>query len=447
MAKSMERFTVSNDGFALPVTDVLTGRGFVTGKSGSGKSNSASVVAEELLDRELGLLIIDTDGEYYGLKEAYDLIHFGGDDSCDVQIDVEDAPQVAEVALEDNVPVILDVSAYMDEDESREILYEAIKTLFVEEKKHQKPFLLLVEEAHEFIPERGASDDLSEMLIRVAKRGRKRGLGILGMSQRPAAVSKDYITQCDWIVWHRLTWDNDTAVVDRILGEEAAETVQTLNDGEAIVLSDWDESVQRVQFRRKRTADAGSTPTLERARGSSAERSELIRRLGGEVDHEGHRDTETVDSEETPDTETEDSSDAEAELPAQHTYDDGDATPVATEQTDRRNPHRVASHPPRRETTTRDRRLGRNDPEEYDPVWEVGDMVIHLYEGIRKRHRRLVRGVESALVTRFGPTTYVEPTRQGVSPFRSARFFSTIASVLVVSFYLAVILLLVALVS
>jgi len=36
---------------SLPTVEVLTGRGFITGKSGSGKSNSASVVVEELLDR------------------------------------------------------------------------------------------------------------------------------------------------------------------------------------------------------------------------------------------------------------------------------------------------------------------------------------------------------------------------------------------------------------
>jgi len=34
----------------LPIVDVLTGCGFITGKSGSGKSNTASVIAEELLD-------------------------------------------------------------------------------------------------------------------------------------------------------------------------------------------------------------------------------------------------------------------------------------------------------------------------------------------------------------------------------------------------------------
>ncbi|MFW5919865.1 MAG: helicase HerA domain-containing protein, partial [Halanaeroarchaeum sp.] len=51
--------TVDGDPVSLPVVDVLTGRGFLTGKSGSGKSNTASVVLEELLDAGFPSLVVD----------------------------------------------------------------------------------------------------------------------------------------------------------------------------------------------------------------------------------------------------------------------------------------------------------------------------------------------------------------------------------------------------
>ncbi|WP_299236118.1 helicase HerA domain-containing protein [Natronomonas sp.] len=247
----------------LPVVDVLTGRGFVTGKSGSGKSNSASVVCEKLLDEGYGILIVDIDGEYYGLKEEYEILHVGADEECDLRVNVEHAEKIAQLALERNVPIILDVSSFLDESDARELLTEVTKQLFVKEKKLKQPFLMLVEEVHEYVPEGGGIDECGRMLIKISKRGRKHGLGIVGISQRPADVKKDFITQCDWLVWHRLTWNNDTNVVGRILGSGYADAVEDLADGEGFLMTDWNESVSRVQFERKRTFDAGATPGLE----------------------------------------------------------------------------------------------------------------------------------------------------------------------------------------
>ncbi|MFC4407700.1 helicase HerA domain-containing protein [Haloarchaeobius iranensis] len=256
--------TVDGAAVAVPVVELLTGRGFVTGKSGSGKSNSASVIAEELLEAGFPLLIVDTDGEYYGLKEEYELLHAGADEECDIQIAPEHAERMANLALEENVPIILDVSGYLDEDEANELILETAKHLFAKEKKLKKPFLLVVEEVHEYIPEGGGMDETGKMLIKIGKRGRKHGLGIVGISQRPADVKKDFITQANWMVWHRLTWENDTNVVGRILGSDFEERVTDLDAGQAFMMSDWaEQEVQTVQFRRKRTFDAGATPGLE----------------------------------------------------------------------------------------------------------------------------------------------------------------------------------------
>jgi len=247
----------------LPVVELLTGRGFVTGKSGAGKSNSASVITEKLLDNGFGMLIVDIDGEYYGLKEEYEILHAGDDEECDIRVTVEHAEKIASLALEQNVPVILDVSSFLDEDEARELLTEVARHLFAKAKKQKQPFLLLVEEVHEYIPQKGSVGECGQMLIKISKRGRKHGLGVMGVSQRPADVKKDFITQCDWLVWHRLTWNNDTKVVSRVLDNDYADAVEDLDDGEAFLVTDWAESVERVQFHRKQTFDAGATPGLD----------------------------------------------------------------------------------------------------------------------------------------------------------------------------------------
>jgi DNA-binding transcriptional regulator GbsR (MarR family) len=259
---SQDTIEINNSRDSLPVVEVLTGRGVVLGKSGSGKSNSASVVVEELLEDGYPVLIVDVDGEYFGLKEEYELLHLGADEECDLVVGPEHAEKIAELTLEQNIPVILDVSGYLHEEKQKELIKEVGRHLFAKEKKLKKPFLMLVEEIHEYIPEAGL-DDVGKMLIKVAKRGRKHGLGLCGISQRPADIKKDFITQCDWHIWHRLTWDNDTKVVRRVLGSEYADNVQDLDDGEAFLLTDWDDQIRCVQFRRKHTFDAGATPGLE----------------------------------------------------------------------------------------------------------------------------------------------------------------------------------------
>ncbi|MEF8839100.1 MAG: DUF87 domain-containing protein [Haloarculaceae archaeon] len=248
---------------SLPVVELLTGRGFVTGKSGSGKSNTASVIAENLLDKGFGLLIVDVDGEYYGLKEAYEILHVGGDEECDVKVAPDHAEKLASLALEENVPIILDVSSYLDAEEAQAMLTAVARHLFAKAKKQKQPFLLLVEEVHEYIPENGSVGECGRTLIKIGKRGRKHGLGVCGISQRPADVKKDFITQCDWLVWHRLTWDNDTSVVRRVLDSTYADAVEDLDDGEGFLETDWSGIVRRVQFDRKRTFDAGATPGLD----------------------------------------------------------------------------------------------------------------------------------------------------------------------------------------
>ncbi|TKX75907.1 DUF87 domain-containing protein [Halorubrum sp. GN11_10-6_MGM] len=281
----------------LPVVDVLTGRSFITGKSGSGKSNTASVVIENLLSNGFPVMIVDTDGEYYGLKEEYEILHAGADDECDIVVSPEHAEKLANLALEQNVPIILDVSGYLEEDTANELLLEVVKQLFAKEKRMKKPFLLVIEECHEYIPEGGGMDETGKMLIKVGKRGRKHGLGIVGISQRPADVKKDFITQCDWLCWHRLTWDNDTKVVGRILGSKYASAVEDLGDGEAFLMTDWDESIRRIQFHRKETFDAGATPGLddfERPELKSVS-SDLVGELQSISDEEQRRESEIAD--------------------------------------------------------------------------------------------------------------------------------------------------------
>ncbi|MGM0604434.1 MAG: ATP-binding protein [Halobacteriota archaeon] len=418
MAESIEHLAVSADGFTLPVEDVLMGRGFITGKSGSGKSNTASVIVEELLDRNLGVLIVDTEGEYAGLKSAYDVLHVGADEDCDMDVSADDADQLVAHALDDLTPILLDISTYPDEDVTEDVLHAVVHALFVAEQRKRIPFLLLVEEAHEFIPQSGGSSELKSLLVRVAKRGRKRGLGICCMSQRPAAVDKEYITQCNWFVWHRLTWENDTAVVDRILGGDSADSVQTLGDGEAIVMTDWSESIDRVQFRRKRTDDAGSTPSIEALYDATGEGASAVGESTSTSTSSSSSSSENDPQSGTP----VDADAAEPEQAASGSTRESAApgssrdSAIAGSSRDRT----VGSDPFVRSIGSRSfagrkpslsrRRQRRSTPGEgSDSIWELGSLVVYLYDTVVWWHLYVVFVLETNLrtaVERFERAAY-----------------------------------------
>ncbi len=71
------------------------------------------------------------------------------------------------------------------------------------EERESNPVLLVCEEAHRYVPERGAAQyEVAQTAIRrIAREGRKYGLGLMLVSQRPADIEGTVISQCNsWIV-------------------------------------------------------------------------------------------------------------------------------------------------------------------------------------------------------------------------------------------------------
>lgn len=77
----------------------------------------------------------------------------------------------------------------------------------------QHPMLLVLEEAHRFIPARqdpnGVSGRSASVFERIAKEGRKFGLSLLLASQRPSELSETVVAQCGTVIAHRLTHEAD----------------------------------------------------------------------------------------------------------------------------------------------------------------------------------------------------------------------------------------------
>lgn len=253
--------TISRD-LNLNLEDLIGQCIAILGIRGSGKSNTAGVIFEELLQNDYPLSIVDIEGEYFGLKEKYEVLVVGKGEGVEIEIDAQCAAEIAQVSMEQNVPVVLDLSGFLS-DERTELLKAYLSALWNLAGTLRKPYMIGIEEAHEFIPQ-GVKNELKEMIARVALRGRKRGLGAIVVSQRSAKVDKDVLSQAGMLFLHRVVHEVDMRVYSELLPwrkTEVKEIINSLDTGDCMYVNG--DNILPIYVRERSTFHAGFTPTLE----------------------------------------------------------------------------------------------------------------------------------------------------------------------------------------
>lgn len=112
-------------------------------------------------------------------------------------------------------------------------------------RENQHPIALLCDEAHLYIPERTNQDTAAELGLksfeRIAKEGRKYGVSLTVISQRPAEVNRTVLSQCNNFIALRLSNAEDQAVIKRLLPDNLSgltDVLPILDIGEALVVGD-----------------------------------------------------------------------------------------------------------------------------------------------------------------------------------------------------------------
>ena len=107
------------------------------------------------------------------------------------------------------------------------------------------PFVFFCDEAHLYLPVREDADAVEKQSLysfeRIAKEGRKYGVSLLVVSQRPSDVSRTILSQCNNFLILRLTNDQDQNVVRRLMPDSLAgvlDGLPLLDTGEALLLGD-----------------------------------------------------------------------------------------------------------------------------------------------------------------------------------------------------------------
>jgi hypothetical protein len=241
--------------------DVLaTGRTCILGASGSGKSYTVGVLCEELFRNKVPFLLIDIEGEYSGLKEKYEAIWIGDngtDGRCDLKWGEFDVQELASQAP-DVPPLIVDLS---EADNPRERVASMLTRIYREVSKRRTPYLVILEEADKFVPQVG---DRLQIFNEIARRGRKRGLGLVICTQRPSLVDKNILSQCGNQLIGKLVINNDLQAVSQFFpGKGLPEQLTTLTRGEFYAIGGLSPTAPTlIKIRTRETSDGGRTPKL-----------------------------------------------------------------------------------------------------------------------------------------------------------------------------------------
>jgi len=117
----------------------------------------------------------------------------------------------------------------------------------------QRPLLLVCEEAHRYVPkdENANGQAVRKILERIAKEGRKYGVSLGLITQRPSDLAEGVLSQCGTIVSMRLNNDRDQACVRAAMPEGARgflDAIPALRNRECIVCGEGVAIPIRVRF-------------------------------------------------------------------------------------------------------------------------------------------------------------------------------------------------------
>ncbi len=265
----MKRITLSH-GLHLPL-EAVTQTFAVLGKRGSGKTNTSGVMTEQMIKAALPVVVIDPIGVWWGLRHDADgkspglpVVILGGE-HADVPIDESSGVVIADFVIENRTPVVIDLGL-LSKGAQRRFMVDFAERLYV---KNRDALHVVLDECDTFVPQRidHGGERLVGAINDLVRKGRARGIGVTLISQRPALVNKDVLTQIEVLIAHRMTGPQDRDAIERWVEHNADKdqaflaSLQVLEIGEAWVWSPgWLDLFKRAHINMRTTFDSSATP-------------------------------------------------------------------------------------------------------------------------------------------------------------------------------------------
>ena len=220
----------TNEGVKIDLQRLISTRLLIQANSGGGKS----WLIRRLLEQSHGQvqqIVLDLEGEFSTLREKYDYLLVGKDG--EIPANIQTAELLAKKLLGLNVSTIIDLSE-LKHHERVLFVKRFLDSLVNAPRNLWHPCLVIVDEAHQFCPEKSKSES-GGSVIDLMTRGRKRGFcGVLA-TQRISKLHKDAAAECNNVLVGRTVLDIDRKRASddlQFTSKEQSNGLKRLEDGE-----------------------------------------------------------------------------------------------------------------------------------------------------------------------------------------------------------------------
>lgn len=242
------------------------------GTSGSGKTYAAGTAVERLLASGAKVVIVDPLDVWWGLrvkadgvKPAFPVVIFGGAHG-DLPVSEHAGGLLGETVATMKESCVVSLGGMQTKSAERRFMLVFLEKLY--RRATGEPFHLIFDEADLWAPQKSSEPQLQNLMEQIVRRGRVKGFIPWLITQRPAVLSKDVLSQADGLIAMKLTSSQDRDALggwiegqaDRADEKKMLARLPTMQRGHGIVWIPGRGILTDIAFPQKSTFDSSSTP-------------------------------------------------------------------------------------------------------------------------------------------------------------------------------------------
>lgn len=278
--------------FSIDAVEYASQGNAILGIRDSGKTYTATLMAERLMDNNIPFIAFDPIGVWRYLKvgmkgkKGYPIVVAG--DNGDLPLTALSAPDIVRSAMKENISLVIDLySMSLSKNDWKKIVEQCIRLLLYENKncglRH-----IFIEEASEFCPQRVRPDEgrVYAEIEKLARMGGNASLGYTLINQRAEEVNKAVLELCDCLFLHRQKGRNSLTALGKWLDIADAKgakgiikSLPSLEQGECWAWSQGSHKPELITVPKKQSVHPDRRNPLIVSKGVTMDVSQFVAKL------------------------------------------------------------------------------------------------------------------------------------------------------------------------